>query len=156
MDNSSPRRGIHIFCPRRFCHSGVTELTVAELRESGIEAVLLDLDNTLVAWQGHQIPDDIIEWLAALSEELDIPFVRRAWKPRKKGFQSAMAVLGATPEKTVMVGDQMFTDVFGANRVGIYSIMVRPLAQREFVGTKISRMAERVLLSWFRKRGHVD
>ena len=143
----------------------------------GVQAVLLDLDNTLVGWQRHDVQEPVREWLMelkdaglklclisntrfgrrlrALSEELDIPFVRRAWKPRKKGFLRAMQDLGVTPEQTVMFGDQMFTDILGANRVGVYSIMVRPIARREFVGTKISRMAESVLMRWFRNKGYL-
>ena len=169
--------GLQVFCPRRYCANGVTEILVQDLLDQGIETVLLDLDNTLVAWQKSDVPDEVREWiqqlkaadlklclvsntrhgkrLVALSEELGIPYVRRAWKPRKKGFLNAMKELGAEPSKTIMIGDQMFTDVFGGNRLGIYTIMVRPMARREFVGTKISRALEYVLLSWFRKRGHI-
>jgi uncharacterized protein len=166
-----------VFCPRRYCAQGVTEILVHELRDQGIDTVLLDLDNTLVGWQKHDVPDEVRYWigqlkeagmklclvsntrhgqrLIALSEELEIPYVRRAWKPRKKGFLTAMEDLGAEPSKTIMIGDQMFTDVFGGNRLGIYTIMVRPMARREFLGTKISRALEFVLLSWFRRRGHI-
>ncbi len=165
-----------VFCPRRYCKA-VTEVTVADLREMQIDTVLLDLDNTLVGWQRHDVPVPIRQWLLelkeagmrlclisnthfgrrlrALSSELDIPYIRRAWKPRKQGFLRAMKDLGAVPDKTVMVGDQMFTDVLGANRVGIYSIMVRPMFRREFIGTKVSRMAEAILIRWFRKRGYM-
>ncbi len=177
MSVSSPLRGLMVLCPRRFCHSGVTEIGIDELKANGIEAVLLDLDNTLVSWQGHDVADSIRDWICALksagmklclvsntrfgkrlrslSKELDIPYVRRAWKPRKSGFLAAMKELGSDPSKTVMIGDQMFTDVLGGNRLGIYTIMVKPLARREFLGTKVSRMAERALLAWFKKRGHL-
>lgn len=170
-------RGLLIFCPRRYCHNGVTEVTIDDLKQAGIDTVLLDLDNTLVGWQRHDVPEAVREWLTALkaagmklclvsntrfgkrlralSAELDIPYVRRAWKPRKKGFQTAMEELGADPAKTVMIGDQMFTDIWGGNRVGIYTVMVKPMARREFLGTKISRAAEAALLAWFRKRGHI-
>ena len=166
-----------IFCPRRFCHHGVTEIQISELKEQGIEAVLLDLDNTLTRWQSHEVSDEIAAWLTELkaaglklclisntrfgrrlkkmSEELDIPYVRKAWKPRRKGFREALNELEVAPERAVMIGDQMFTDVLGANRSGIYSIMVKPMAHREFVGTKFSRMVEKPLLAWFRKRGHI-
>jgi HAD superfamily phosphatase (TIGR01668 family) len=166
-----------VFCPRRYCATGVTEVLVHELHERGIDTVLLDLDNTLVGWQKSDVADEVREWirtlkeggmklclvsntrhgkrLIALSEELDIPYVRRAWKPRKKGFLTAMEDLGAEPSKTIMIGDQMFTDVLGGNRLGIYTIMVRPMARREFLGTKISRALEYLLLSWFRRRGHI-
>ena len=176
----NPRSGLHrrlmIFCPRLFCER-VTEVTVADLQKMGVKAALLDLDNTLVGWQRHDVPDEIRQWLIdlkaadiklclisntrfgrrlrALSEELDIPYVRRAWKPRKSGFLRAMRELGVDPQSTVMLGDQMFTDILGANRVGVYSIMVRPMARREFAGTKISRIAERFLMRWFRSRGYL-
>lgn len=143
------------------------------MRALGIEAVLLDLDNTLVGWQRKDVSDSVLHWLKelkeqgirlclvsntrfgkrllALSSELDIPCVRRAWKPRKKGFQSAMDQLGVDAHRTAMIGDQMFTDIYGANRLGIYTVMVRPLAKREFIGTKVSRLIEIVLLSWFKR-----
>jgi uncharacterized protein len=170
-------QGLMVFCPRRYCAQGVTEIVVQELQESGIDTVLLDLDNTLVGWQRRDVPNEVRSWirqlqqagmklclvsntrhgkrLVAMSEELGIPYVRRAWKPRKKGFLNAMKEVGAEPSKTIMIGDQMFTDVFGGNRLGIYTIMVRPMARREFLGTKISRALEFVLLSWFRRKGHI-
>src|SRR5690348_3369882 len=132
------RHGLLIFCPRRFIEA-VTEVTPAELTEMGVDTVLLDLDNTLVGWQRHDLSPEVRQWLAdlraagmslclisntrfgrrlkALSEELDIPFIRRAWKPRKKGFLQALQDSASAPHKAVMFGDQMFTDVFGANRV---------------------------------------
>lgn len=171
------RRGLMVFCPRRFLHKSVTEISVTELKEASIEAVLLDLDNTLVPWQSHDITEQVHGWLeelkaagikrclvsntrfgkrlVALSKAWDIPYVRRAWKPRKKGFEEAMQMLGADPTKTIMIGDQMFTDVWGGNRVGVYTVMVKPMAPKEFFGTKISRTLERVLLKWFRHRGHI-
>lgn len=175
METKDGTKGVMAFCPRRFCHKGVTEIQIHELKAAGVENVLLDLDNTIVGWQGMDVPKEVRQWLLdlksaefkmcivsntrhgkrliALSEELDIPYVKRAWKPRKKGFLDAMKDLGADPSKTVMIGDQMFTDVFGGNRVGVYTIMVHPMARQEFFGTKITRAAERVLMSWFRRKG---
>jgi HAD superfamily phosphatase (TIGR01668 family) len=169
--------GVHMLCPHRFCHSGVTEITVDDLKAEGVDTVLLDLDNTLVEWQRRDMHDTVRQWLLDLqaadmklylvsntrfgkriihlSEELNIPHVRRAWKPRKKGFLHAMKELGSTPEKTVIIGDQMFTDILGGNRLGLYTVMVHPIGRREFFGTKISRAAERIFLAWFRKKGHI-
>jgi len=165
-----------MLCPHRFC-GGVTELTVTDLQAEGIDTVLLDLDNTLVPWQKRDMTNEVRHWLTdlkeagmklylvsntrhgsriiLLSEELGIPHVRQAWKPRKKGFLHAMKELGSEPSKTVIIGDQMFTDVLGGNRLGLYTVMVTPIARREFAGTKISRAAERVFLSWFRKKGRL-
>jgi predicted HAD superfamily phosphohydrolase YqeG len=67
-----------------------------------------------------------------------------------------MAAMNTAPAHTAIVGDQMFTDILGGNRSGIYTIMVRPLERREFVYTRfVSRPPERLLLRWFRNRGHL-
>ncbi|MCL5283941.1 MAG: YqeG family HAD IIIA-type phosphatase [Armatimonadetes bacterium] len=169
-------RGLQILCPQRMERS-VTQVTVEQLQKIGVEAVLLDLDNTLVRWQGRDIPEAIRKWLQELSEagfklclvsntrfgkrlrvlstELNIPYVRRAAKPSRQGFHNALKLLNCPAHKAVMIGDQMFTDVWGGNRSGIYTIMVEPIARREFIGTKISRVAERLLLAWFRRRGDI-
>ncbi len=168
------RQGMSMLCPHRYC-GRVSEVDPAELKSLGIRAVLLDLDNTLVPWQGHDVPEDVLDWLERLraaglrlylvsntrfgrrlrqlSERLQIPCVRRAWKPRRRGFRNALAALSVAPEHTAMVGDQMFTDVLGGNRLGLYTIMVRPMARREFVGTKVSRFVERRLLRRFVREG---
>lgn len=173
---TNKKRGVQMLCPHRYCH-GVAEVSIEDLQREGIDTVLLDLDNTLVPWQKRDMTEEVRGWLVALkeagmklylvsntrhgkridalSEELGIPHVRGAWKPRKKGFLHAMKELGSDPSKTVIIGDQMFTDVLGGNRLGLYTVMVRPLARREFMGTKISRAAERVFLSWFRRKGHL-
>lgn len=166
------RSGWIALCPHRYCRGGVTEIAVDDLRQRGIRAVLLDLDNTLVGWQRSDLTEPVIRWIdelksagfrlymvsntrsgrriQALSERLGIPFTMRAWKPRAYGFQEALAAMGVEPTEAVMIGDQMFTDVLGANRLGMYTVMVPPLARREFIGTKISRMVEWALLCWFR------
>ncbi len=169
-----PKRGIRLLCPDAYVPTGVCDIEVAELRAACIRAVLLDLDNTLVGWQRSDLSDRVREWLSGLrdagialclvsntrhskrlqdlSQSLGIPYVRRAWKPRRRGFLAALDAMQVRPEETAMIGDQMFTDVLGANRLGIRTIMVRPLARREFVGTKVSRLIEGFLLRWFRSK----
>jgi HAD superfamily phosphatase (TIGR01668 family) len=173
-----PRKhGLRLFCPDRYCVSGVTEIEPQGLVRDGIRAVLLDLDNTLVGWQRSDVSAEVLAWLQALrdagigmylvsntrfgrrlqalSSRLGIPYVRRAWKPRRRGFRSAMQELGVGPDQTAVIGDQMFTDVLGGNRLGLRTIMVRPMARREFVGTKVSRAFEAVMLEWFRMKGWI-
>ncbi|RMG25466.1 MAG: YqeG family HAD IIIA-type phosphatase [Armatimonadetes bacterium] len=171
-DRSRVPSGLRRFCPDHHVRS-VAEIDPLHLREAGIEAVLLDLDNTLVAWKGHEIPDSTREWvqkckeaglklclvsntrnaprLEALSQELDVPYVRAKMKPSRQGFMRALERLQVKPEHAVMVGDQLFTDVWGANRMGMRSIWVERIHPREFVGTRVSRMVERILLRWLRK-----
>ena len=65
-----------------------------------------------------------------------------------------MAAMGTLPHNTAIVGDQMFTDIWGGNRAGIYTIMVKPIHPHEFPYTRyVSRPPEKLLLDYFRKRG---
>src|SRR5437868_5459862 len=124
MSTKRKPRGIHHLCPHRFC-SAVTDVTVDDLKAEGIDTVLLDLDNTLVGWQRSDFTDEVVAWLkelrdagmklylvsntrfskriAKVSEDLGIPHVRKAWKPRRRGFLHAMQELGSSPEKTVVI-----------------------------------------------------
>ncbi len=175
--SASPKRGVHIFRPDRMVDS-VLEVPPAELKMRGIQGLIVDLDNTLVLWQQEEIAEEIMAWLMELqalgiklcilsnsvlsmrsvriAERLGIANVRKARKPAKSGFLRAMDAMKTAPENTAIVGDQMFTDIWGGNRAGIYTIMVKPIHHREFVYTKyVSRPPERFLLRYFKRRGHL-
>ncbi len=155
------------WCPDEHVQS-VTELTPERLQAQGIRALLLDLDNTITPWRSREIPPEVRNWvhqmhsagiklcfvsntrniarLKWLSDILNIPYARGPMKPRRSMLRRAIEMLGVSPDETAIVGDQLFTDVWGGNRLGIRTIWVRPMHPREFVGTKISRAVERWLL----------
>jgi HAD superfamily phosphatase (TIGR01668 family) len=158
--------------------STITDINPQALKAQGIEGLILDLDNTLVLWQREDIGEAIIAWLdqvkqagikicllsnsfwskrsERIAERLQCPNVKEARKPGKSGFKRALAALGTPPHSTAIVGDQMFTDILGGNRMGIYTIMVTPMHPHEFVYTRIiSRPPERLLLKYFKRRGHL-
>ncbi|HZT43019.1 MAG TPA: YqeG family HAD IIIA-type phosphatase [Chthonomonadaceae bacterium] len=173
-----PRRhGWLVFCPHRSAEC-VLDVTAEELKANGIRGVILDLDNTLVLWQKEEMTEEVVAWLESLkaaglklcilsnsilskrseriAARLDCPNVRMARKPARSGFQRAMDAMGTTPEQTAIIGDQVFTDVWGGNRAGIYTILVQPIHPREFLYTRfVSRPLERLLLRHFRRRGHL-
>lgn len=171
------RRGLQALCPHRTVPVA-TEITPDELRANGVEGVILDLDNTLVRWQKEEMSEEILAWLEMLkaagfrlcilsnsilsrrseriAERLGCPNVRKARKPSRSGFHRAMEAMETTPETTAIVGDQMFTDILGGNRSGVYTIMVNPIHPHEFAYTRfVSRPPERWLLKLFRRRGHL-
>lgn len=173
----TPRPGWLVFCPHRMVET-VRDVTLNHLAKLGIRGVILDLDNTLVRWHQEEISDDIMEWLQQLqaenlklcilsnsvlsrrseriAEKLGCDFVRSARKPGKQGFQKAMSAMGTNPGNTAIVGDQMFTDILGGNRSGIYTVMVRPLQKHEFAYTRyVSRPPEKLLLRLLSRRGHL-
>jgi HAD superfamily phosphatase (TIGR01668 family) len=144
------------------------DVDLAGLRASGKRLILLDVDNTLIPWRTDEVPEPTHRWiadarklgfdlcavsntsrperLARLCGNMRIGFVRDKNKPSRRMFRMAMAKHGASPEETVMIGDQLLTDVLGANRAGIDAIWVRPIGDREFWGTAlVSRPIERLV-----------
>jgi hypothetical protein len=146
----------------------VEHVDLAALKVSGKTLVLLDVDNTLLPWRKHDVPQSVLDWLAQgkalglefcilsntrhperlnkLSELLDVPYIRAKFKPNRQMYDMALEKYGAEPRQAVMIGDQLLTDVLGANRADIDAVWIRPVASREFVGTMVfSRNIERVL-----------
>lgn len=91
--------------------------------------------------------------LKHLSDKLGIAHASGRMKPSREAFHDAIRITGVPATETVMVGDQLFTDVWGANRLGIPTIWVQPMAKREFFGTKFSRLAERAIVRLLRRHG---
>ena len=142
----------------------LTEIDIESLEQRGIRGLLLDLDNTLVAWDSHHVDCRIERWIerakaSTLSlclvtnakldrvertiQPLGIPYVALARKPMLRGFRKAMHMLGTAPTETAMVGDQIFTDVLGANLLGLYSILIQLPDPREQWWMKGTRRVER-------------
>lgn len=154
----------------------VTEIEPTWLQEQGIRGILCDVDNTVVAWHSEEIHDEVMDWIEAvkalgisvclvsntrnpkrlerLAARFGILFVPgNAGKPSKAGYLKALELTGIPAHESLMIGDQLFTDVFGANRVGMLTALVNPLSSKEFIGTKlVSRPLERLVLRGDRAR----
>lgn len=133
----------------RGVYPSVTDISPRALAEKGIRLVLADLDNTLVPYRATEPPAELMAWKEALeengirlfllsnsrkpgraqkfAEKLGIPFQGHSGKPKRRGYLKAMERMGARPEETVMVGDQIFTDTLGANNAGVTPLLVRPI-----------------------------
>ena len=170
-----PRPGLLVFCPHRLIET-VWQISADELTQLGIQGIILDLDNTIVKWQQDDMSQEVETWLRAvlaagikfcvlsnsmlssrserIAAKLNSAYVHHARKPARAGFEKAMAAMNTVPANTAVVGDQMFTDILGGNRVGLYTIMVKPIHPREFPYTRyVSRPPEKLLLNYFRKHG---
>lgn len=130
-------------------YGSIYNIEPKELRERGITLLLLDLDNTISPYREAVPTQELKDWLGRLKQhgidpfilsnsrkptrvsefaaQLEIPFLRRAGKPKRAGFHAALEQMGRTEREAAMVGDQIFTDILGANRSGIYSILVKPI-----------------------------
>lgn len=158
--------------PRQYVDS-LEDIDLEELQRENIQGIICDLDNTLVPWGSDDIADETLQWLQQAgeifelamvsngmaervekwAERLSLPAVSRANKPRRGGFRDAIGFLGLSPEVVAVVGDQLFTDVVGGNRMGMYTILVVPLSRREFIGTRLVRLIERTVLYFFNRAG---
>jgi uncharacterized protein len=150
-------------------HRSVLSLTPEWLAARGLEALLVDIDNTIAVWRSTDVSPEVREWLRQVREagvaicilsnsrrprrckriaaDLDLPYIHWAGKPRVGGFRRALGLLGRTgPAGVAMVGDQLFTDILGGNRAGLYTVFVDVLSQYEFTGTKLLRPLERWIL----------
>ncbi len=127
----------------------ISELTGESLRRRGVRVLLADLDNTLVRYSDQEPSAALTEWLADLTahgvtlfllsnsrkparaahfaQALGVDYLDHAGKPKTGGFAWALARCGARAEDCAMVGDQVFTDVLGANLAGVRAILVEPI-----------------------------
>ena len=146
-----------------------------DLQARGIDSLILDLDNTVVAWRRYDVPESIVRWienarargmklcivsntwnkdrLDEIAAKLSVLSLSRAAKPRRRGFKAAMELIGSEPRTTAAIGDQTLTDVFGGNRAGLYTILVSPILSAEFVGTRVNRLLEKLIFWWLRRKG---
>lgn len=151
----------------------IFELDVAALRSRGIRGLIADMDNTLVPWSDRAVYPRLAAWLAELKDQgfrlcivsnntperggrlardLDIPAIWYAIKPRRRAFRRALQIMDLQAPEAAVIGDQIFTDVLGGNRLGLHTILVTPLSDREFVWTRLMRRLERIVLNHLRRR----
>ena len=86
------------------------------------------------------------------ADTVKTPYVFKAGKPSPRGYQEGMKRMQTTPETTLFVGDQIFTDVWGANRAGVYSILVKQIARHEEIQIVLKRKLEKIVLRSYRKQ----
>ena len=83
------------------------------------------------------------------NEKIQVDYVYNAHKPSKKNYKKAMEIMGTDTDNTLFVGDQLFTDVWGAKRVGIRNILVKPIHPKEEIQIVLKRYLERVVLHFY-------
>jgi putative phosphatase len=142
----------------------VWEIDQDWLWERGIRGLVLDLDNTLVEWNREELRPEVRAWVAAaqrrglrlclvsnafrgrrvraVAAELGLPVVVQAMKPFPRAFRKALAALRTDASSTGAIGDQVFTDMLGANWLGLVTILLTPLAPRESPHTRLIRLVE--------------
>jgi HAD superfamily phosphatase (TIGR01668 family) len=155
-----------LFRPDEYFTS-VGEIDLDRLRHEGIEALIVDLDNTLLPRDSGDVPAWAAEWagiaresfgvclvsnnwherVRAVADELGVQLVSRALKPLPFAFRRALGLLEADASRTAVVGDQVFTDVLGGNLVGARTILVEPLSRSDLPHTLLLRRLEHRIMA---------
>ena len=143
-----------------------------KLYEDGSRGVIFDIDNTLVP---HGAPADErarklfrrleeIGFASCLisnnqearvkmfNKDIQTNYIYNAHKPSTKNYIRAMEIMGTTRDTTLFVGDQLFTDVWGAKRAGIHNILVRPIHPKEEIQIVLKRRLEKIVLYFYAKK----
>jgi hypothetical protein len=156
-----------VFSPARY-YRRVTDVDLDALRSAGIEAVLIDIDNTIVPRDTGELTEEMRGWVAELKERgfrvclvsnnwhdhvksfadaLEVDMIAKALKPLPFGFRKASRMLGKSPHSIAVVGDQIFTDILGGNLAGMLTVLVLPLSETDLVHTLALRKIERRIMA---------
>ncbi|WP_346698030.1 YqeG family HAD IIIA-type phosphatase [Catenibacillus scindens] len=158
------------FYPDCICPS-TYDINFEELYEKGVRGLIFDIDNTLVP---HGAPADkrakaLFKRLSDLgfaccllsnngrhrvemfNKDIHVHYIYKAGKPSVANYKKAMELMGTRPETTVFIGDQLFTDIYGAKRAGIPNILVRPIHPKEEIQIVLKRYLEKIVLHFYGK-----
>ncbi|MGT2933157.1 YqeG family HAD IIIA-type phosphatase [Streptococcus catagoni] len=151
----------------------VSDLKADDLLRHGITAVLVDLDNTLIAWNNPDGTPEVRAWLDEMTmaditvvvvsnnnhrrveravSKFGVDFISRAMKPFSRGIEIAIKRYGFNYDEVIMVGDQLMTDIRASHRSGIKSVLVKPIVKSDAWNTKINRLRERRVFSKLEKK----
>lgn len=155
------------FYPDEYIDSAYS-IDYRRLKDEGYKGIIYDIDNTLVE---HGMPAtersvELFKRLAALGFKCivlsnnkeprvksfaeangsGLQYIYKADKPLKKGYIKAMELLGTDIDNTVFIGDQIFTDVWGAKRLGIHCILTKPINPQEEIQIVLKRYLEKPII----------
>ena len=159
-------------CYPKYCVKTIYELDRDFYSANNIKAVIFDIDNTLVTHDTPVPPSELLEYFEKLgqwgikyaiasnnkrsrvelfSRDLGVPYIHRAFKPRKAPLKRLVRHFGIDAANVCLVGDQLFTDVYGANRMGFVSVLVTAVGEDETGFVSFKRVFERMLMKQYNK-----
>lgn len=142
------------------------------LYEQGYRGIIYDIDNTLTE-HGAPATEQTVALMKRLkkigfgicllsnnkeervkmfNEDIHVQYIHKAGKPSVSGYEKAMLLIGTNKENTVFIGDQIFTDIYGANRTGLMTYLVKPIDKKEEIQIVLKRYLEKIVLYFYHKR----
>ena len=160
-------------CTPDLLYDNVYGIDFEYLSLRGVKNLLFDIDNTLVPYTSPVPPDKVSEYILSLKKRgynvclisnnskervtlfnktLELFAVHKAGKPSRRGLREALEHIGADIGETAFIGDQIFTDVLAAKRLGMFAVLVKPIDPREDLFFKLKRLGEKFFLRRYYKR----
>lgn len=142
------------------------------LYDKGYRGIIFDVDNTLVphgapadersialfdrlrgiGYESMLLSNNKEPRVKSFNDKVKTRYIYKANKPFPESYRKAMELMRTTPETTIFVGDQLFTDVWGAKKAGIKSYLVKPIHPKEEIQIVLKRILERIVLYFYKKR----
>lgn len=145
-----------------------------KLKSIGIKCILFDLDNTLVPYYRNKPTRKIKDYIENIKDKgfkvilfsnsnkkrltpfkdiLEVDCSASSHKPFSKKFKKVLTEYKYSESEVAIIGDQIITDIYGGNRIGIFTILVTPISNREAFWTKFNRIYEKYIIKKMEKKG---
>lgn len=148
------------------------EIDFEKLYDEGYRGLIFDIDNTLVPHGARAddravalfrrlkrlgyvcclLSNNQVERVEMFNEDVQVEYIYNAHKPSTRNYRKAMEILGTDVGNTIFIGDQLFTDVYGAKRAGIRNILVKPIHPKEEIQIVLKRYLERIVLRSYERK----
>ncbi len=161
---------LECFYPKEYLDS-TYQIDFEKMYRQGYRGIIFDIDNTLVP---HGLPADeralaLFRRLKSIGykvtmlsnnkeprvkmfcDAVEAPYIYKAGKPKPEKYRQAMKNMGTDNRNTLFVGDQIFTDVWGANKAWIYAILVKPIHPKEEIQIVLKRYLEKIVLICYQR-----
>lgn len=166
---------LKLFAPKKYIKD-FRHVDIETLKKENIKLIICDIDNTLVAHDEKHPNSDVyafvksvkdsgmkmclisnnsLERVETFAKDLNLDTFPNARKPLKKTYKKIISTYGIKANEIASIGDQLLTDVFGGNRMGIYTILTIPLYQKDLIWTKINRTLENIVFHLLQWRGYL-
>jgi len=161
-----------MFFPKLFVDK-IQEIDFDILKKKGIKGLILDIDNTLVPQHMAEADEDAVRWIEKVkgtgfkvcivsnatkkrvikfNEKLKLFAIHRALKPGTKAFKKAARLMDLPAENIAVVGDQIFTDIYGGNLAKMYTVLVKPIhVSSESIFVQLKRFPEKIVLKHYKR-----
>lgn len=148
-------------------YNSIRHIDLELLQKKGIKGLILDIDNTLVPMHRKDADKNAITWIKELKDQgfkvcilsnaskkrvirfnkdIVVTAIHRAYKPSGKAFLKAAKTMELEPENIAVVGDQVFTDIIGGNKVNMLTVLVKPIDKKEILFVRFKRLIEKRII----------